>query len=260
MQFYVIPPLTYLPLMEKGERIFVLAQLWIKSEKYRTFILEQKAQGKWITLDNGVGDHDFVSQDQLLEIVKALMPNEVIALDVLFDKEATIYNLERFIDMMKAHDLLDKVQIFGCPQGSTKQDWFDCYEHMLSHQDVSTIGLSKIAVPHIYKTGTNDAGIMEARHACYQELKQLDLIKKPIHCLGAGDPREFLKYINDPLMRSTDSCFSVWSAMNDIDWHDGNFTRIPTPRDYFERDINIGQIKLAESNINFLKKVLNTAN
>jgi hypothetical protein len=113
-------------------------------------------------------------------------------------------------------------------------------------------------VPYIYKTGSKDAGIMEARHLCYEELKSLDLIKKPIHCLGAGDPREFLKYINDPLMRSTDSCFSVWSAMNDISWNNGNFERITTPLDYFDRNVTEEQAILAASNVDFLKKVLNT--
>jgi hypothetical protein len=257
MEFYVIPPLSQLDLINSGERVFVLAQLWLKDENYRKFILDQKTQGKWITLDNGVGDHDFISQEDLLKVVQDLMPNEVIALDVLYNSEATIYNLERFIDMMRANDLLDKVQIFGAPQGNTKIDWLDCYTHMVSHPDVSTIGLSKIALPHIYKTGTNDVGIMEARHACYEELKRAELIIKPIHCLGAGDPREFLKYINDPLMRSTDSCFSIWAAMNGIDWHEGDFTRVRTPRDYFDREISQEQIKLAERNIDFLKKVLN---
>jgi queuine/archaeosine tRNA-ribosyltransferase len=244
--------------MEQGQRIFVLAQLWIKSGSYRNYILEQKVLGKWITLDNGAGDHCTVSPQDLLEITMKLMPNEVIALDILFDKDATIYNLDRFIDMMKANDLLDKVEIFGCPQGSTKADWFECYQYMLDNPDVTTIGLSKIAVPYIYKTGSKDAGIMEARHLCYEELKSLDLIKKPIHCLGAGDPREFLKYINDPLMRSTDSCFSVWSAMNDISWNNGNFERITTPLDYFDRNVTEEQAILAASNVDFLKKVLNT--
>ena len=118
MEFYVIPPLSHLDLMNQGDRVFVLTQLWKKSEKYREFVFEQKKAGKWITLDNGCGDYDTTTtQEDLLSIVKELMPNEVIPIDVLFNSEATIYNLERFIELMKGEQLLDKVEIFGCPQG-----------------------------------------------------------------------------------------------------------------------------------------------
>jgi len=260
MDICIIPPINNLDLMDRGDKIFALAQLWKQSENYRNYIIEQKRLGKWIIMDNGAGDFNTTTtQDELLSIVKELFPSEIIPLDVLYNKEATIYNLDCFIEMLKAHDLLDKVDIFAVPQGKDKKEWFYCYMQMLDNPHVKTIGLSKITVPYIYGTGTDDVGIMEGRHACYEDLKQLDLIQKPIHCLGAGDPREFLKYINDPLIRSTDSCFTVWSAMNDIDWHKGDFTRIKTPHDYFTREVTEEQVKLVESNINFLKKVLNTA-
>jgi hypothetical protein len=245
--------------MNQGDRIFALAQLWKENQEYRQFISDQKKLGKWIIMDNGAGDFSITTtQDDLIKIIQDLEPSEIIPIDILYNKEATIYNLDRFVEMMKANNLLDKAKIFAVPQGKDKQEWFECYEYMLNHPYVSTIGLSKITIPYIYKTGSKDAGIMEARHLCYEELKSLDLIKKPIHCLGAGDPREFLKYINDPLMRSTDSCFSVWSAMNNISWNDGNFERITTPLDYFDRDVTEEQAILAVSNVDFLKKVLNT--
>lgn len=257
MDIYVIPPLSGLDLINKGDRVFVLAQLWLRHQEYRDFIRDQKTQGKWITLDNGVGDHDFVSQEQLLDIVGELMPNEVIALDVLYNKDATVYNLERFVSMMNARGYSKDVEIFAVPQGKDLNDWLECYSIMMSHHGVSTIGLSKIAIPNLYGYKNPDEGIMESRHALYKELKDRDLLKKPLHCLGAGDPREFLKYINEPMYRSTDSCFSVLAGMNNISWHEGNFERIPTPKDYFLRTISEEEIALAESNIGFLKMVVN---
>ena len=264
MQFYVISPLSDLSLMEKGDRIFVLAQLWIKSEKYRQFIIEQKNKGKWITLDNGAGDYDTtITLTQLIEITKQLLPNEVIALDKLYDKQTTIYNYQLFERMMIDNDLADKVEIFGCPQGKDLDDWLDCYQFMLEQPLIKTIGLSKITVPYVFNNEDNepfmktDKRIMEGRHLCYDFLKKNDLIHKPIHCLGAGDPREFIKYLNDDMMRSTDSCFTVWSAMNNIDWLKGNFERIATPHDYFDRIVEKDKYQIIDNNINFLKQVLN---
>lgn len=258
MDFYVIPPLSRLDLMEKGDRIFVLSQLWKKDVEYRKFVLEQKRKGKWITLDNGAGDHDTTTTEQdLIQICKELRPNEVIPIDRLFDKESTIHHLERFVDLLKAEGL-DDIEIFACPQGKDLKEWFECYNYMLEKEEVKTIGLSKITVPFVYNTGKDDQGIMEGRQQCFQDLKKLDLIKKPIHCLGAGDPREFGLYVNEPLMRSTDSCFTVWSAMNKIDWYKGDFTRIPTPHDYFDLEVKEEDIQIVDSNIDFLKKVLNS--
>lgn len=258
MDICVIPPLKHLDLMNQGNRIFALAQLWKQDQNYREFIAAQKSLGKWIIMDNGAGDFDTTTTtEDLIQIVRQLMPSEIIPLDVLYNKEATIYNLERFIELLNAHNLLGQISIFAVPQGKTKQEWLECYNYMLNHPHVDVIGLSKITIPHIYKTGTHDTGIMEARHLLYHDLKQQNLLHKPLHCLGAGDPREFLKYINEPMYRSTDSCFTVWSAMNEIDWYKGNFNRIPTPKDYFEREITEDQQNIALSNIKFLKEVIN---
>lgn len=257
MEFYVIPPLSRLDLMDKGDRVFVLAQLWKGSENYRDTIRAYKEAGKWITLDNGAGDHDVTTtQEDLIAIVEDLMPNEVIPLDVLFDKEATLYNLTTFIGMMAQRNLLHKVEIFACPQGKDKTEWLECYREMLSNMYVKTIGFSKITVPYVYGAGKDDQGIMEGRHLCYEQLKKEGILTKPIHCLGAGDPREFIKYIGDPMMRSTDSCFSVWAAMNGIEWSEGNFERVKTPHNYFTMRLSEEADRIALSNIDFLKKVL----
>ena len=256
MQIYIIPPLANPELMAQGDRIFVLCQHYLKNEGYRKAVKAYQAENYWITLDNGAGDHDIISPQELLEVTKELMPNEVIPLDILFDAEQTLKNLDEFIEMMREAELLDEVEIFSCPQGATKEDWLHCYKQMLANPHVRTIGFSKIAVPHAWGTGKEDQGIMEGRHACYDELMVEDLIQKPIHCLGAGDPREFLKYKNNPLMRSTDSCFSVLAGMNNISWKDGDFTRIKTPTDYFHRTVGSAQEAIALSNIEFLRQIV----
>lgn len=256
MDFYVIPPLGHEELMNEGSRIFALAHLWIKYPKYREFLLEKKAQGWFITLDNSAAELSLVNEDVLIGVVKDLMPNEVIAPDVLFDGVTTIHNLESFVSRMDKEGLLGKVQIFGCPQGKNREEWMFVYKYMIRHPNVDVIGFSKIAVPYAFLGAKDDTLIKEARHLAYDTLKALGLIQKPIHCLGAGDPREFAYYKNDPLMRSTDSCFSVWSAMNGIDWSEGNYMRIKTPHDYFEREMTAKQLNLACKNIAWLKKNL----
>lgn len=254
MNNYVIPPNNHLDLMHLGDRYFCLAQIYINNPAYRAFFKEQKRLGKWVTLDNGAGDHAMITEDILFECMIDLMPSEVIPPDTLFDKDTTLKALDSFIERMKAADLLDKIEIFACPQGSDQCEWLNCYYSMLENPHVKTIGMSKLAIPHAWIGQTStDQGIKEARNQCFFYLKEENLLKKPLHFLGMGDPTEFAFYEGHPMCRSTDSCNVVWSAMNDIRFTEGNFTRIKTPHDYFERSISPEIIPIIYQNAQFLR-------
>ena len=221
--------------MKLGDRIFVLAHLWVQSDKYRDFIYELLDEDieRWITLDNSAAERALVTEDVLIQVVKELAPSEVIAPDVLFDKDATIANAIKFRDRMEAEGLLDTTDIFFCPQGKTKEDWLECYEWGLKQDWIQTIGFSKIAIPQAWFTFNDqewkdDQGIKEARHMAYDYLKERNLLLKPIHCLGQGDPTEFA-YYDHPAMRSTDSVFPVLAAAHGQDFNVDHTTRIPTP-------------------------------
>lgn len=259
IDFYTIPPNSQMGMMHLGKRYFCLAQHYYNNEEYRNFFKQQRDVGHWVTLDNGAGDHALITEDILVWCMKDLMPNEVIPPDVLFDKQTTITNLESFIDRMVKEDLIDKIEIFFCPQGKDKQEWLECYEYGICRSVVKTIGMSKLAIPHAWNgDASNDQGIMEARHAAVDHLLEVGLIQKPLHFLGMGSPLEMQKYkeLNNPLFRSTDSCNSIWSAMNEFDWTKAQFQRIRTPHDYFEREMTEEQIILAKSNIEWFENLL----
>lgn len=252
MRFFVIPPLSHLELMEEGTAgYFVLAHLYAKDPRYRDFLKFEKQRSKFVLLDNGAAENSLVTEEVLIRVVKELNPDEVIAPDVLFDASQTMYNLQSFVEAMQRENLSSN--ILFCPQGRTKQEWIQCYKFGLNHPEVSTIGLSKIAVPWAWMGARGDKAIMESRHECVDYLEENDLIKKPIHLLGAGNPDEF-RYYKHPLIRSTDSCFAVWAGMNEIDWNKGNKSRIPTPHDYFQKNITVNQYSTVLSNIDYLRE------
>jgi hypothetical protein len=183
------------------------------------------------------------------------MPHEVIAPDVLFHKEETIDNALSFKIRMEKEGLLNVINIFFCPQGKTKEDWLEAYEWGISQDWIDVIGFSKIAVPNAWLDGfSDDQGIMEARHMAYDYLKEKGMLVKPIHCLGQGDPTEFA-YYKHPMMRSTDSVYPVFAAVNGIDFNVDHTTRIPTPHSFLETfDMEDVGMSLVESNIIFLRK------
>lgn len=233
LDFCIIPPLANLELMNQGRRIFALAQLYIRHQEYRDFIDLKKQEGWFIIMDNGTGDHDLITSDELLAVIDVVRPNEVIAPDILFDADQTVLQFELFTDEMERYNLLDKVDLFFCPQGRTQQEWLATYEYALQHPLVKTIGMSKLSIPQCWDGGWDqDQNIMQARHKCYDYLLANDLLQKPLHFLGAGNVIEF-KHYNHPMVRSTDSCFSVLAAIHNFNWKSYQTQRIPTPKDYF---------------------------
>ena len=257
MDVYVISPLSNLEPMKLGDRLFVLAHLWVQSPEYRQFIYDRidEDMERWITLDNSAAERALVTEDVLIQVVKELAPSEVIAPDVLFDKDATIANAIKFRDRMEAEGLLDSTDIFFCPQGATKEDWLEAYKWGLEQDWIQTIGFSKIAIPNAWLGDwKDDQGIKEARHMAYDYLKEKNMLLKPIHCLGQGDPTEFAHY-DHPAMRSTDSVFPVLAAAHGQDFNVDHTTRIPTPHNFLETyDMSNVNLDLVKSNVEFLKQ------
>jgi hypothetical protein len=141
------------------------------------------------------------------------------------------------------------------------EEWMKSYIYGLDNPGVHTIGLSKIALPHCRFKAKNDKLIARSRKLTLEALDKLDLIKKPLHLLGAETPLEFNSHPVYSKVRSTDSCFSIWSAMNNQDWtldKESIEARIPTPHDYFTRDLTKDQIAIAKSNIKFLENVVSS--
>ena len=256
MDFYVIPPLSALQLMEQGDRYFCLSQLYLRDENYRAYFKQKVAEGAWVTLDNGAGDHETVTREQVLEIARDLQPSELIPLDILFNSKETIDNLEWTIEQMKNDMFLKHIEILACPQGESLSEWLNTYQYMLNNANVDTIGMSKLAIPYaMSKVRGGDANIARDRNAMYTLLKDRGLLGKPLHFLGAGEPWEFEMYRGDLLVRSTDSCFSIWGGMNGERFDNPDYKRIPTPKDYFYRVIDPMSMSHIISNIEHMRKV-----
>ncbi len=261
MKFFTLPPTSNLDLMDLGTAgHFCLAHLYLTDADYRSHFLHiRQRPDSFILLDNGAAEHSLVSQDLLLKIVEELRPDEVIAPDVLNNYQQTIRNLHSFIEAMQNRGLQERTNIFFCPQGDNMKEWMKSYIHGLETPQVATIGLSKIALPHCMFRAKDDKLIAASRMLTLVALDALSLIIKPLHLLGAETPLEFTQDPAYSKVRSTDSCLSVWSAMNAQDWQKGQksaFERIPTPHDYFSRTMTEEDINLAKSNIKFLEEVV----
>ena len=259
MKVFVTPPINHLELSELGnENFYILGQLYKRNEEYRKYTKQATEAGRFTILDSGVGDEgEVLTNEELFELTLEIRPNEVIPLDVLYDKDETLDNFNEFVRWMKEpcnKAKLKNTSILACPQGENIGRWLECYEYLLNRPEVSCIGMSKKAIPYVM----NIHSISEARQQLVSLLKSENLLKKPLHFLGQGDPREFIPYKNESIFRSTDSCYPILSAIHRQNLEESiSFDRIPTPSDYFDLEITKETLPLIISNVDFLKKCCN---
>jgi hypothetical protein len=257
MKFYAIPPNKHLDMMDNGDRYFGLAHHYVQDEKYRRHFLKLRNQSPkvFITMDCSAAEHSLVTEEVLLDITAELKPDEVIAPDVLFDKEQTLKNFKSFVAKMYNKGLLSHTSIFACPQGSNKDEWLECYYNMITSPFVKCIGLSKIAVPKCWNNAEWDTMIGISRNQCVKELSEKNWLVKPLHLLGMGEHDEFDFYLKNriPFIRSSDSCYTILAALNGIDFEKGDTTRVPTTNAYFDVTLTEDQKALAKRNIEYLK-------
>lgn len=255
----IIPPRAHVELMHLGDSYFCLAQQYAKDKEYAMFFQQAADSSKFIILDNGAGDHDTINFYEYIEVIKELRPSEAISIDVLFNKNQTIQNLSRFIRAFEENKI-DNVDIFYCAQGSTFGEWYDCYKVGIDTVEVKTIGMSKLAIPGAlfgqrWVRDNLDKQVATSRKIVYNALVALQQITKPLHFLGAEDPREFKNYLQDPMCRSNDSCYAILAGYNEIEWKEGNFTRIATPSNYFDLELSDKQLQIAIDNIKYIQDV-----
>jgi hypothetical protein len=265
MKFFCIPPNKHLGIMNCGDGDFVLCHHYIEDYTYRDYFLNQRIEWKlpeggcsrFTILDNGAAEHNLVTMSTLIDVATELKPTEVIAPDVLFNKDRTLENLDLFVSEMNKRGLDKTVNVFACPQGSTKQEWLECYQIMLDNPHVSTIGLSKIAVPKCWNNAVDDKMIALSRNQCVAELFANNMLKKPLHLLGMGEHNEFQYYLEHkiPFIRSSDSCYTILAALNGIDFTTGNIERIPTNNEYFSQSVPLDREILAMKNMRHLKSL-----
>lgn len=259
MRVFITPPINHLELSELGDNDFyILGQLYKRDEKYREYTKKAIEDGRFTILDSGVGDEgEVLTNEELFQLTLEIEPNEVIPLDVLFNKNQTLINFNQFLEWLKearANGKLLNTTLLACPQGKNWEDWYDCYKFFMWNKYVSCIGMSKKAIPHVMNTDN----IAFARSKVVSKLKAYNSLSKSLHFLGQGDPKEFIPYKNEKIFRSTDSCYSILAAINGQDIEKvEKFERIPTPSDYFEKEIKEEQMELIKSNVRYLKKCCN---
>jgi hypothetical protein len=256
MKIAIIPPTKHLGLTYLGDMAMVLSHLVLQNSDYMYFY---RSYSKFKLLDNSAAEMKQVSDEDIITAARLVRADEIVAPDTLYDGHSTWLRTKKFAEMVKARKLPFKVM--GVPQGSSMDEWIECYDKMNLCADIDTIGFSKISVPKSFVgaaifPGADMGEIHVARPCVLQRLYQSGHDPhKPIHMLGMGNPIEMLEYKDDTIVRSIDSCYAVFAAFKGQRFspRTGCEKRIPTEHAYFDAKLSPLQMARALWNIGVTK-------
>lgn len=251
IQLAFIAGVPVLDLTEYGDIEMALAHLVHSDEDYANHYRKQADSGRHVILDNGAFEMQEqghgMSIDEVLAAAERINATELVCSDVLYDGQATVDATREFIS--KADQRYGaRFQYMGVVQGSTLEEFKECYERLSLSTRIGCIGLSKLSVPKVFELDY----LANARPAALQYVTALHGAgtigsPKPIHLLG-GDvslPQELYLYRHykegAPLsasnrIRSQDSSFAWWYAKAgiDIDRHTLHATKVAHgPYDFY---------------------------
>ena len=257
MKLSYICPTQYIKEFQ-GQSDFILALAHLidlnSINAYEQAILDTKLP---IWLDNSCFEQKMpVGIDELVLKAKKIGAELLVAPDFLYNKKSTQRAIANTRYIMKRHNFDCKMMVV-C-QAKTKTEYLQFYKELCENDQVDVIGLSILAIPHVYSTTNQTKCRIEFMQDC---LKMQDVNHKQCHLLGAGNTFEDALFAKQycPWIKSNDSSSAFWHGIqlqkiNEQLEVEGGKTQVKVNFDFKHADAK--QLRLAQKNIDILKQQL----
>lgn len=212
---------------ELADYEFLIGLIAMRSPKYKELFIQERRPDRYRIVDSGVFEdqENCPSALKLLEIALELDADEVVAVDVIGDRDGTLRAVDEFLSLEEDFPF----KIMAVPQGANWEEWFDCYNEFIQNPRIDVIGVTYYKHPAgLEEVGIANFGIPNRYEAARLALLHLlaggfnlksthnticEKIRKPIHILGLGQLKAIRYYRQFPFVRSIDTSFPVQSAM-----------------------------------------------
>src|SRR3989344_356651 len=206
-----------------NKKCIVMAHLILESNEYLALVKDIKSKGCYIILDNStpyLGKS--VNSLDLLKCIKLIKPDEVILPDVINNYKATLELTQEFLKLLPNKR---KMKLMAVPQGSTLQEYIECYEIFSQNPYVDSLGIS-FSVSEFFDIP------LPKEYAAHREYLIRLLVNKGVinysklhHLLGFTDSgnievEEMSKY---PFIKRSDSNAGYKTANDNIQLERGKF-------------------------------------
>lgn len=196
---------------------YALVHLFEENEEYYRVFKDAVDSGREVILDNSIFELGTAFDgEQYVKWIEKLKPTWYIVPDVL---DRGIETALSFASFMKLFPNLPGKAI-GVAQGSTFEDFVQCYEFMSTNDKVDKIGLS-FNMPWMIEEaeGSNKYfKMVNGRRALLKRMVDEKIINenKPHHLLGCGLPQEFIPYHDYKWIDSVDTSNPVIHGLKNI--------------------------------------------
>ena len=185
--------------------------------EYAEFYRAQRRKGRFVILDNGAFEGELLEDDDLIDAMRELHPQEVVAPDVISSSKDTLERARGFI--AKLHDAGLRTQVQVAPQGKNFAEWTQSYHDLANLPGVSTIGISYVGhfdVPEDcdYFGDIEPEETIRLRFFHYLAGNRELRSDRAHHLLGLFSPAALSWYAKYPFIRSIDTSFPIVCAMH----------------------------------------------
>ena len=185
---------------------YCLPHLLDQNEIYKNHFEKAKETGSYIIMDNSLHElGEAYDTERLLHWVDHLEPDEFIVPDVWQDKNQTLVNAKKWLDI----DLPENTTKVAVVQAQSYGEAVSCYNILSTHHGYKKIAFSYGAdwyadeFPHPNPL----VGKMMGRIMTISKMYKAGLIKDKdrVHLLGCALPQEFSYYPDFPFIESIDT-------------------------------------------------------
>ncbi len=199
---------------------FCISSIYRKLPDYRDFYNQQRDAGHFVILDNGAFEEELLSVDELLDCVLELRPQEVVAPDVINDRQQTYLLTKEFIAKLEAvlwtpAACRPRPLVQACPQGKDFEEWIESYIELAMLDGVHVMGISYYSLFACDRDSSYFSTYIVAEEAVrlrfFHRLIGANHLRvdKPHHLLGLFSPAALRAYAGYPFIRSIDTSFPV---------------------------------------------------
>lgn len=188
-------------------------------EKYPVYASTARATRGYKILDNSLIElGGAVDLERVLDAAKAINADEIILPDVFQDGPATVKAVKGSLQCLISNwpNRNWPFKLMAVAQGSTIEEWYDCYQQLLAMPDVDVIGIPKVLAK------------MHPQGRPYFVNELCNLRQKPHHLLGLWySMTELAEYRNLNEIRSCDTVllgFMAKHGMSSIGIRPDGFT------------------------------------
>lgn len=236
---------------------------WVRKGNYYTrFYKNLSRQGHYVILDNNVyEDGKAASVDEILTKAKLVGAHEVIAPDVLHNREANYKSITSFLSTLSSKEK-GTYKVMGVVQAkqNNPSDWVKAYKD-LCKTPIDVVGLSCLGVPYSFARFCRTDCVAATRRAAISLLLKYEFFdyEKEHHCLGLGRLASELSWLDKTgIIRSCDSASPYYLGKMNIRY---GVNRLPRqkPHDHdFDTPLTDEQRRNVYYNISHLGNYLKT--